>query len=99
MEILDKKIIQQDNLFSQVKDEKSPEMDENGFQFYAVQPAGTRVATLDDFHVQGKRKVGMKFLILGQYWKVYQVYMVTGGLTAAKLEEFMKDKRVFVWEN
>jgi hypothetical protein len=85
------------DLFSPVKREKPPETDENGFQFYAIQPAGTRVATLDDFHVQGKRKMGMKFLIFGQYWKVYQVYVVTGGLTAAKLEKFVKEGRVFVW--
>ncbi len=70
--------------------------DEYGLKYLAKLPENTREATLDDFHVHGRKKIGMEFFILGFYWPVYQLYMVTESLTGKFLEPFIKDHRVFI---
>lgn len=70
--------------------------DNEGFEYYLQKPENTRIATLDDFHIHGKLKIDMEFLILGYHWQVYQVYKVTNSLTAKFLKPFIDDHRVFI---
>lgn len=67
-------------------------------EFYETLPEGYRLAKAKDFHSKGKAKLGMKYLVLGEFWKVYQCYTVTERLTGKRLMEFLKDERVFVEE-
>jgi hypothetical protein len=71
--------------------------DQNGLKYLEKLPGDAREASMDDFHVNGRKKTGMKFLIFGIHWPVYQLYEVTDSLTAKFLEPFISDHRVFVF--
>jgi len=70
--------------------------DENGFLYYDKLPDGYRLATINDFHFQGKKKLGMAFLIK---WETkenyYEVCKVSEKLTGNWLVPFIKAGRVF----
>ncbi len=72
-------------------------IDKNGFPYYDKLPGDFRLATLDDFHVNRQRKLGLTFLIQWLTKKDYfQVCQVTESLSSAWLKEFVEDKRVFI---
>lgn len=75
-----------------------PKVDHNGWKYFDELPAGYRVASLDDFHTEGKRKIGMEFLIRWVSRNYYQVCVVTDRLSAAWLNEFVIGNRVYVKE-
>ena len=71
--------------------------DENGFEYYESLPPGYRLAELSDFTTpEGRRKLGLEFLLFGIYWPVYQVYHVTGTLTSDILKPFLQAGRCYV---
>jgi len=71
--------------------------DEFGHEFYESLPAGYRVAELSDFmKSDGKRKLGMEFLLLGFYWPVYQIYHVSATITREEITSFIEEGRCFV---
>lgn len=70
--------------------------DHNGWEFYEELPTGYRPAVLDDFHVNGRKKIGMEFMIRWVSRPYYQVCVVSSNLTGEKLKPFIEDNRVFV---
>ncbi len=72
-----------------------PQKDEIGL-FYNRLPAQFRPATIDDFHNQGMKKIGMIFLVRWVDEQRYSVWKVTESLTAEKILPFIKQKRVFI---
>lgn len=69
----------------------------DGFRFYDKLPDGYRLATLDDFHVFGKKKLGMEFLIQsGNDPSKYWIYELKEIYTGKWLSEFISDNLVFV---
>lgn len=68
-------------------------------EFYEILPENYRLARGADFHTKGILKIGMKYLVMGAFWEVYQCHTVNERLTGARLKEFLKDGRVFVENN
>lgn len=59
-------------------------------------PPGYRPATPADIPANRPLKPGTTFYVLGAYWPVYQYHQVTERTTTARLQEFIKDNRVFI---
>jgi len=75
-------------------------IDPIGNEYYEQLPEGWRLASLDDFHTKGRKKIGMEFLIQWALTRTdyYQVCIVSERLTAQWLNPFILDKRVFIHE-
>lgn len=71
-------------------------IDDNGIRYLENLPEGFVQATLDDFHVQGKKKIGMFYLVRGLEWKVYFPREVNERLTGEILLPFIEAGLVFV---
>jgi len=72
-------------------------VNKSGFRYYSELPENYRLATIDDFIVDGKRRIGLMFLI---QWiddaSFYQICYVSMNLTRKILGPHIEDKRVFV---
>jgi hypothetical protein len=68
----------------------------SGIHYYEDLPPGYRLATLGDFHHAGRKKLGMEYLILGAYWKVYQVYHLSERTTANDLKPFIEAGTIWI---
>jgi hypothetical protein len=73
-----------------------PAIDLNGFEYYDQLPEEYRLADLDDFHINGRKKIGMEFLIKWVTREYYQVCVVSENLKGPVLQSFINDNRVFV---
>ncbi|MFZ4569730.1 MAG: hypothetical protein ACOYM0_01210 [Bacteroidales bacterium] len=74
-------------------------IDKNGFEYFDKLPEGYRLATLDDFHKNGRKILGKEYLIQwarnNQY---YEIRHITEKLTGDWLMPFIKENRVFIHE-
>lgn len=70
--------------------------EKTGFEYLEELPEGYVQASLDDFHVQGKKKIDMIYFIRGYDWKVFFLKKVDKHLTGEKLNPFIKNGQVFV---
>jgi len=70
--------------------------DNNGFEHYDKLPDGYRIASLEDFHFQGRKKIGMSYLIRWSDQEYYEPRTVTDDLTGAWLKPFIDEQRVFI---
>jgi hypothetical protein len=70
--------------------------DKNWFRYYDKLPEGYRLATIDDFHFQGRKKIGLEFLIKWVEKEYYQICVMSENLTSLKIKQFIDDNRVFV---
>lgn len=69
----------------------------DGFKYHDKLPDGYRLATLDDFHVAGKKKLGMEFLIQsGNDPSKYWIYELKEIHTGRWLSQFISNNSVFV---
>jgi len=68
----------------------------NGFRHYDKLPVGYRLATIDDFHFQGKKRIGMEYLIRRSSTDRCDVHTVTMDMDGKWLIKFIKVNRVFV---
>jgi hypothetical protein len=59
-------------------------------------PADYHLATLDDFHIKGVKRMGLKFLIRWVEREFYEVRYVTTQVTSQYLKLFIDDQRVFI---
>jgi hypothetical protein len=71
--------------------------DHLGFHYLSELPSGYRLATINDFHINRVKKIGMHYLVK---WitveNYYECRIVNERLTAADLVPFIDDKRVFI---
>ena len=71
-------------------------IDQYGWEYHDKLPDGFRLATMDDFHVGGKKKVGMQYLIKRATQEHYEVHHVKEYTRSQSLKPFLDHQMVFV---
>ena len=71
-------------------------IDRFGWKYYEELPEGFRLATMDDFHVKGKKKTGMQYLIKRSNQDHYEVHHITEYTRSQSLKPFLDHDMVFV---
>jgi hypothetical protein len=64
--------------------------------YFEKMPEGFRRATFDDFHVKGKKKIDMLYLIHGFHSDFFFPYLVNEELTGVTIKPWMDVGRVYV---
>jgi hypothetical protein len=59
-------------------------------------PEGYRLATLDDFHIHGRKKIGLEYLIHTFWTKVYELHTVNENTEGKKLLPFFNENRIYI---
>jgi hypothetical protein len=70
--------------------------DSFGWKYYTRLPDGFRLALMDDFHVKGKKKVGMEYLIQRGDQQYFEIHFVTEDIRAESLVPFFEWDMIFV---
>lgn len=70
--------------------------DMTGRLYFEKCPEGFRKGTLDDFHVKGKKKIGMIYLLHGALSNYFYPRIVTDELKASSLVHWIKAGRLYV---
>jgi len=70
-----------------------------GSYHYEVLPENTRVATKDDFYLNGMPIPNKPYLIYSYLFDVYDCYRVRSHFPPPDFDEFLNDKRVYVFIN
>ena len=71
-------------------------IDRFGWKYYEELPEGFRLATMDDFHVKGKKKTGMQYLIKRSNQDHYEVHHIMEYTRSQSLKPFLDHEMVFV---
>ena len=71
-------------------------IDRFGWKYYEELPERFRLATMDDFHVKGKKKTGMQYLIKRSNQDHYEVHHITEYTRSQSLKPFLDHEMVFV---
>ncbi len=71
-------------------------IDRFGWEYYEELPEGFRLATMDDFHVKGKKKTGMQYLIKRSNQDHYEVHHIMEYTRSQSLKSFLDHEMVFV---
>jgi len=69
---------------------------QSGFEYYDKLPDGFHLATMDDFHVKGKKKTGMQYLIKRSNQDHYEVHHIREYTRSQSLKPFLDHEMVFV---
>jgi hypothetical protein len=70
--------------------------DQYGWKYYEELPEGFRVATMEDFHVRGEKKVGMEYLIQRAYQPHFEIHYIREETQSISLKPFLDHEMVFV---
>lgn len=68
----------------------------SGLEYLEKLPEGYVEASLDDFHINSKKKLGMIFLLQGYDPPVFYVKTIDEHTTAQKLLPFIKDGHIYI---
>lgn len=71
-------------------------IEKEDWAYYDKLPDNFRLATMDDFTINGRRKIGMIFLIKWVFKPIYQECKVSDTLTSTFLKPLIYDNLVFV---
>ncbi len=71
-------------------------IDGYGWEYYDSVPDDFILATMEDFHVKGIKRIGLEFLIRYADKEKYQVCIVSERLTSVFLQPFIEANRVFI---
>ncbi len=70
--------------------------DRFGWKYYDHLPDGFRLATMDDFHVNGRKRAGMEYLIQRGDQPYFEIHYLKSDSRSAALKPFLDWKMVFV---
>jgi hypothetical protein len=88
-------VLPTNTFFFMQKPKTIPKLDSFG-RFYDHLPDEFKIATLDDFHLHGKKNLGMVFLVLWNDEVRYSYHQVNHALKAQQILPFINEKKVFV---
>ncbi len=76
-----------------------PKQDEYGFWYYDGLPGNVRKAVASDFYnKEGMLKLGMPYLVESYHQVIFWAFRVMDVLTMAKLQPWLDDGKVFVFD-
>lgn len=70
--------------------------DQFGWKYYEKLPEGFRLATMEDFHIKGKKRVGMEYLIQRADQPHFEIHFIRHESQAIRLQPFLDHEMVFV---
>jgi hypothetical protein len=70
--------------------------DRFGWKYYEHLPEGFRVAAMEDFHTNGKNKVGMEYLIQRADQPHFEIHCIQEETQSIRLKPFLDHEMVFV---
>jgi hypothetical protein len=68
-----------------------------GVEYYKEKPEKCRPGTINDFIKDGKKRVGMEYLVYSELKDQYQVYQVREATTGAKIKAFIDMEVLYVF--
>jgi len=71
-------------------------IDRNGWKYYDRLPDGYRIGAIDDFHVKGKKRVGMEYLIQRADQQYFEIHYIIAETQAVRLKPFFDWDMIFV---
>ena len=73
--------------------------DRFGWKFYDQLPENFRLGTMEDFHIRGKKKIGMEYLIQRSDQKHFEIHYLKDDTRSIKLKPFFDWDMIFVKMN
>ena len=73
-----------------------PKTDSNGWPYFDHLPDGYRLASMDDFHINGSKKIGMQYLIQRGNQPYFEVHQVRAETRAVNLKPFCDFNMIFI---
>lgn len=70
--------------------------DRNGWKYYDRLPEGYRLGVMDDFHVKGKKRIGLKYLIQRADQQHFEIHFIIPETRAINLKPFFDWDMIFV---
>jgi hypothetical protein len=70
-----------------------------GWKFYDHLPENFRLGTMEDFHIRGKKKIGMEYLIQRSDLKHFEIHYLNDETRSIKLKPFFDWDMIFVKMN
>jgi len=70
--------------------------DRNGWKYFDRLPDGYRIGTMEDFHVRGKKRVGMQYLIQRADKQHFEIHYIIEETRAINLVPFFDWDMIFV---
>ena len=77
-------------------DNPEVKIDRNGWKYYDRLPDNFRLGTMEDFHIKGKRKIGMEYLIQRADQPHFEIHYMTDETRSIKLKPFFDWDMIFV---
>jgi len=77
---------------------KEPQIkiDRFGWEYYQELPSGYRLGTPEDFHIRGKKKAGMKYLIQRADQPHLEIHYLREDTKSSRLKPFFDFGMIFV---
>jgi len=73
--------------------------DNNGWKYYEKLPDNYCIASMEDFHVKGKKKVGMEYLIQRANQDHFEIHYITEETQSIDLKPFFDWDMIFIKMN
>jgi hypothetical protein len=64
--------------------------------YFKTLPEGFRVASMDDFHIRGRKKLGTQYLIETFHSGVFEVHTISEFTEGIKLLPFFNEGRIYI---
>ena len=74
----------------------SVKIDRYGWKYYDRLPDNFRLGTIEDFHIQGTKRIGMQYLIQRADQQHFEIHYMTDETRSIKLKPFFDWDMIFV---